>query len=307
MINEYRKNGYVLFRGILNQDEVKSARTAADSYFYSTGLRHMATTQYLNHAPLAKIPFHPKTIQAIRSLFGNDFTTFQYYMSQANTFGGWHIDAQSQGVNAEYLYEPDYMVSKCAFYLQDNEPTEWGGGLDVIPGSHLCGMFGHRFPWSRADRNGHISPLQWRLRDWRRSLLRPISLDIKAGDLLIFHACLWHRATPAAKGTLERGDRLNNLPREKMKYLINWEVSPLNKYVPYYLAHGRNLAVSGEQIFEDAMTVEFPRSYSSDLLELIRREKLSISEYRHADPKIIPGFSTYLDGVTLFMNSTTRG
>ena len=41
----------------------------------------------------------------------------------------------------DYIKDPSYRFTKCGIYLQDNT-EEWGGGIDILPGSHLFGLGG---------------------------------------------------------------------------------------------------------------------------------------------------------------------
>lgn len=299
LFREYWKNGYVLFRGVLSPEEIRAARVECDRH-HGDGNRYTSTREFLQMPSLAKIPFLEKSVTAARDLFG-DFTYFQYYMSQSDTYGGWHMDSQSQGIDSEYLFEKDYLVAKCALYLQDNEVETWGGGMDIIPGSHRATIFGHSFPISRRHRMGRMSRIQRELRDWRnKHLLKPVSLELKAGDLMIFHSCLLHKGTrPNPKFATVSGTRAQGIPRDKTKYLINWEVSPRNQYVPIYLAHGKVLADAGSRDFQHAVEARFPEDYSPEVQQLIARQGLHISEYRHADPNVKSGQEWNVGGLTV--------
>lgn len=54
-----------------------------------------------------------------------------------NSFGDWHKDTRAQEVAGHYFHwTPFYKVFTVALYFQDNSP-DVGGGLEVIPRSHL--------------------------------------------------------------------------------------------------------------------------------------------------------------------------
>ena len=76
-----------------------------------------------------------------------------------NSFGDWHKDTRAQEAAGHYFHwTPFYKVFTVAVYFQDNSP-DLGGGLEVIPKSHLTrrtahgssGISGTRLPSSIGD------------------------------------------------------------------------------------------------------------------------------------------------------------
>ena len=104
--------------------------------------------------------------------------------------GHWHKDTSAQlKAGHRFHFEPDYAMVQCALYFQDNS-VEYGGGVDVIPGSHRT-----------AD--SCSSPLQRVANRLRKKGLWPekrggTSVMGKAGDLVLFDFRIDHRGTPAA-------------------------------------------------------------------------------------------------------------
>jgi hypothetical protein len=79
---------------------------------------------------------HKPTIEILRKLLGNDFVVLRECAAHFQGFGGWHKDTTSQEFAGHlFQWSENYLMVEVAYYLQDND-EEYGGGLDVEPGSH---------------------------------------------------------------------------------------------------------------------------------------------------------------------------
>jgi hypothetical protein len=163
---------------------------------------------------------HKPLVEAVTSLMGEDFVYLPETAIQDSGFGGWHKDTSSQErAGHRFHWEPDFMMVQLAIYLQDN--CEYGGGLEVIPGSH-------RRPDIYRNRLRDRLKLE-RIRSEldNRGLWRSgYSVPSRAGDLVMFHFRLDHRATyPVIK---------TQAPEERRKLAIFLACSANNRHARAY-------------------------------------------------------------------------
>jgi phytanoyl-CoA dioxygenase PhyH len=286
-IKQFNETGGVLFKNLISKEEIAELRNSCDEYF-SSGETHMGTKDFLKIPKLAALPFHDNITNAIKAVFGDDYITVNQFVVGANLHNSkWHRDSDNQG-NKEYLFDSDYQVAKCGVYLQDNDP-EWCGGLEVIPGSHKASILGHRTPISRAHMKNNISRIQLKAIDIRDRFLNRVWLPIKAGDVFLFHANLIHRASQPLSDTLKknRGGYKNVQfvdplpPAEKFKYLIDWEVSPNNHYLPTYIKHqlSRSDEKDSSKLFVESAMSKFPENYPEWLVDKIKKNNINLVNY----------------------------
>jgi len=284
---KYAQDGGILFKGLLTKEEVSEIRRECDEY-HASGETHLGTADFLKRQALASLPFKPKVVEALASVLGRNYVTLNQFVVTANLHNPkWHRDSGNQG-NQEYLYDSDYMIAKCGVYSQDNDP-EWGGGLEVYPGSHKASFLGHRALFSRKHMRGHMSRIQlWGIAN-RDSNLKQLWLPFKAGDVFLVHANLIHRASQPLPSYPEkkRGGYKNvqiidpSLPQEKFKYLIDWEVSPMNRYLPVYLQHqvGRVEKNKSDKLYAESLGSRYPHDYPDWLVEKIEGQDTRVVNY----------------------------
>ena len=125
---------------------------------------------------------HPPLVESLSVVLGQDFTYLPEMAAHSSFFSKWHKDTQSpEAAGHEFHWDDDYLMVEAAIYLQDN--NEYGGGLDVVPGSH----------------NRPVATRKQRIQAWFERK-RPYSIPSKAGDLVLFHFRIDHRATPPKFG-----------------------------------------------------------------------------------------------------------
>jgi hypothetical protein len=279
LTRQFREEGYVLFRDVIPSREIAAAREASGRFFANGGT-HMFTRDFLRFPPLASLPFRANVMTEIRKVLGDDYATITQFSVTANLHSPiWHRDSQSAG-EREYLWDDDYLICKCGAYLQEND-HEWGGGMEIFPGSHRPGWLGHRTPFARLNPLGKLARLCQRVaRDARDHMIRPLWLPLKAGDVMLFHANLIHRASqPRRTTTVEDGYRVVDPPQDKVKYMIQWETSPNNRYLPIYLSHQASRAGKEGGIYSDSLEARFPADFDPDLVARIRDQGLRVANY----------------------------
>lgn len=199
---QFDKQGYLLIPGALTEEEVHRLRAALLSHFDHDRL---SETQFLTDVfsrfpDLRWLLFHRQTLSVLRSLLGEDFVFLREVGAHLNNFAsGWHRDTVAQErAGHTFHWADDYLMVEAAYYLQDNAP-EFGGGLDIYPGSH-------------NERNESSSNTQ-------------LSVPSRAGDLVIFHFRARHRSTPM---------RRIPAPPERHKVAIFIACSRNNRHVRSY-------------------------------------------------------------------------
>jgi hypothetical protein len=198
-INDFRRNGYLLVPNVLTADQVRSLRTALRAKFNTPGEERLPgdSSQYLfdifsRHPDLRWLLLHEPTLAALRSLLGEDFVVMREVAAHFQFFSGWHKDTSSQErAGHMFQWDDDYLMVEVTYYLQDNTP-EYGGGLDVHPGSHREPDYFIR----PSAPSGRVQRLLGKLigkggNDERKF----VSIPSKAGDLVIFDFRINHRAT----------------------------------------------------------------------------------------------------------------
>jgi ectoine hydroxylase-related dioxygenase (phytanoyl-CoA dioxygenase family) len=191
----FARDGYTVVPEVLTGAQVAGLRTSLQALFDAPeeslppGDSDTFLMDVLVRQPEIRwVLFHPPVLAALRGLLGDDFVVLPESVVQRNRFGGWHKDTTSQERTGLLFHRADdFLMVEAAIYLQDNS-TEHGGGLDVVPGSHRT-----RDPYVRPS-----------LTDKVRSKLglppsaprRFTQVASRAGDLVLFDFRLDHRATP---------------------------------------------------------------------------------------------------------------
>src|SRR3990167_11440807 len=133
--DSFRKNGFVIVRNVLTDEEVTDIRQYLDEWFktkHSNTQRFMLLPSILKHEFLYKLYFKPQIVNALRSALGPELSYIHDLHVQRNAFGvewpenakfpkrgtGWHIDAGSESTQY-YLREKSYKFAKCGILLQD--------------------------------------------------------------------------------------------------------------------------------------------------------------------------------------------
>lgn len=261
------EDGYALIRDVLTTEEVERARAVCDDHLLADAEAENeieATT--LLRAPALNFMFDERVVAALRRWLGGTLAYYPNYVARLNRFTGWHVD---HGFFPEFLpdashvYDPGFRHFQCVVYLQDNEPGA-GGGLDVRPGSHK---------WAIGDCAADQDEIARRYRD-------VVSIDSKAGDLIVFDGRLMHRGTPAGS------------PRELRKYGIFWSASradtrQIDRYIEYFrhrvdYLRTRNLPpeeLEREVRRHDLMrSVRFPDSYLPSAADVLREHGVTLAE-----------------------------
>ena len=153
MINEYLKNGYAILDNPFDNDTVKNLKNEIDDLFDNDEEVSLSVNNIKNEELFNKILeiLNTKEIQKFTkslsdhyktevSLLPNFHIMRNYHVNRltANRIG-WHRDVASE-FNYEYckdkLNNEKYVFGKVGVFLQENS-DDFGGAVDIIPGSHL--------------------------------------------------------------------------------------------------------------------------------------------------------------------------
>ena len=235
---QFDKDGYLVVRGIISAEQVRPLRQFMLAKFNlppdpqvhgdTDSTRVEVFTRY---PELRSLLFNERIVGMLRVLAGDDFVLLPESFAALNNFVNWHKDTtawERQGGHTIH-WEEDYRMIGFLYYLQDNT-EEYGGGLEVEPGSHLTPD-----PFIAREAEGSQRPLRKKIGSKMKALwykatgrkpntaFRPanaVSVPSKAGDLVVCHFRLNHRASQPQKFPL---------PREQEKICITGAISSNNR------------------------------------------------------------------------------
>jgi hypothetical protein len=157
---EFSKNGYILLKNVFSEEHCDKLRAQIFHKFDELKALDPYQIDYgLNQEQVFSIPdfweflVHEEVVRALKEILEHEYTIIPNFSVQKNKFGvgpvtiakilipnryGWHTDSGAEPFDPDHVAS-DYRFVKCGLYLQDNDP-EFGGGIDVVPGSHklLC-------------------------------------------------------------------------------------------------------------------------------------------------------------------------
>jgi len=228
LAKQFHKDGFVLIPGVLNNDEIAQLRSfALDQYDKPETEKFKGDTDkvlfamYNRHPSLRWLLFKEPTLNVVRKILGDSIAISREAAIQKGYYARWHKDSSPQERGGCYFqWQPDYFMVQVAYYMQDNDPHK-GGGLDVEPGSHR-----QKFdPFLRRERPTKFQQWMDKYFPLGEAVKHGHSILSKAGDAVIFHFRMNHRATQNVSGDA-------NVPL-KLAYMQNF--SRNNRYVADYV------------------------------------------------------------------------
>jgi len=276
-ILQFSEQGYVTVPGVLDEPTVRTVRTALIDVF-DAGVRHKGDIQLtggvegrgggVRHDVLERLPFlrdvvlRPPVLDALRSLLGDDFVFLPEMAAHDSRYGHWHKDTTPmERAGLRWHWAPDFEMVQCAIYFQDND--EFGGGLDVVPGSHtesdstppapkvtLLNRVGNKLGFRALTPKPTAPPPE----------PRGITLPSRAGDLVMFKFHCKHQATQP------RSFSVADLPPDKRKIALFFACSANNDHVGTYV----------EFVRSQYAHLADGHSYSRDLLDLAAERGVSL-------------------------------
>lgn len=252
--NFFNENGFVVIPDVITSEKIADLRQAYKEALEKYQLVTLTPTQFLEEIDIAKVIFESKVVEATREIVGPDYHMYPDFTIRENLYIPWHTDVSylpadvaNDGGTANFV--------QCSIYLQDNN-QETGGGLEVLSGSHLSRGIDRRNPTNTEG----------------LSFENPELTRSTAGALVFWDSRIVHRS-------------IKNKVPENSKLAIQWTVSANDNYSELYLdylrqraektrAHVSDQGKREEAFVNDIANIQFPGSFSSDLLGLISQQNL---------------------------------
>jgi ectoine hydroxylase len=201
-LDTFERDGYLFFPGLFSPAEVKTLIDEVPSLYSQQrpeNIREKGSdavrTNFAAHmysAPFARLGRHPRMIEPVMQIFGEELYMHQFKINGKMAFDGdvwqWH---QDYGTWKNDDQMPEARAMNIAIFL--DEVNEFNGPLMFIPGSHKLGVVDAKhdlsttsYPLWTVD-NDTISKLVG-----RGGIVSPKG---PAGSMILFHSCLMHAST----------------------------------------------------------------------------------------------------------------
>jgi len=211
-LEQFDRDGYLLFPSLFSSAEIKVLTDEVPRLFVQRRPENVrekdsdaVRTNFAAHMysqVFAKLARHPRMVEPVTQLFGEDVYMHQFKINGKVAFDGdlwqWHQDYGTWQAD-DLMPEPRAM--NIAIFL--NEVNEFNGPLMFIPGSHKLGVVD-----AAHDTTTTSYPLWTIDQDTIRKLVARggiVAPKGPAGSLIMFHACLVH----ASSSNLSPWDRWN--------------------------------------------------------------------------------------------------
>lgn len=292
----YKKNGYIIIRNLLNNDDVKKLREKILNYFAhlpdnKKDIVSLKPGDIIRDFPeIIEIQNKPVLIETLRTLFSksvNYVNTFQIQKNQSslNYRYGWHIDAGSQEkyqkLNKDLEDISSYQLAKIGIYLQDKSP--FGQSISVVPGLHKNAFL--RKLLFRFLKNKIFSKLTHKI------FVRDLQKDLKSGDAVIFDCRLPHRSSVTSQVVNRNLDADLSLDENSklVMYLEAGEKSSCETYLRNSLTR-----MIQEEVFEggkgDLFFADYLRFGEEDVANILSNNKINTTKdyipVAHLDKRI---------------------
>ena len=200
--DEFDRAGYLFFPELFGAQEIKALTDEVPALYAprrpenvreKTG--DVVRTNFAAHlysAPFARLARHPRMVEPVKQLFGEDVYMHQFKINGKQAFDGdvwqWH---QDYGTWRNDDQMPEARAMNVAIFLDD--VNEFNGPLMFIPGSHKLGVLD-----AEHDTSTTSYPL-WVINQAtikqlvdRGGIVAPKG---PPGSMILFHGCLVHAST----------------------------------------------------------------------------------------------------------------
>ena len=203
-LSQFDRDGYLFFPGLFTPEETQVLNDAVpelysrrEDYNVREKGKDAVRTNFAAHMysePFAKLARHPRMIEPVAELLGEDLYMHQFKVNGKMAFEGdvwqWHQD-YGTWLNDDLM--PTERAMNVAIFLDD--VTEHNGPLMFIPGSHKKGVVDAShdltttsYPLWTVD-NDLIRQLVQRAGGKQGGIVSPKG---PAGSMILFHSCLVH-------------------------------------------------------------------------------------------------------------------
>ena len=199
---QFDRDGYLFFPGLFTPQETQTLTDSVPALYsrreaYNVRERgsDAVRTNFAAHLysePFAKLARHPRMLEPVAQLLGEDLYMHQFKINGKMAFDGdvwqWHQD-YGTWVNDDHMPEPRAM--NVAIFL--DEVNEFNGPLMFIPGSHKLGVIE-----ASHDLTTTSYPLWTINHDTITKLVARggiVAPKGPPGSMIMFHSCLVHSST----------------------------------------------------------------------------------------------------------------
>jgi L-proline 4-hydroxylase len=201
-VEAFDRNGYLFFPGLFTAEEMKVLTDEVPRLYAQCRAENVrekgsdaVRTNFAAHmysAPFARLARHPRMVEPVRQVFGEDVYMHQFKINGKMAFDGdvwqWHQDYGTWKNDDDM---PDARAMNVAIFL--DEVNEFNGPLMFIPGSHKLGVLE-----AQHDVATTSYPLWTIDHDMIAKLVAHggiVAPKGPAGSMILFHSCLVHAST----------------------------------------------------------------------------------------------------------------
>jgi len=201
-LEQFDRDGYLFFPSLFAPAEIKALTDEVPALFAQRRPENVREKDsdavrtnfaaHLYNAMFARLGRHPRMIEPVKQLFGEDVYMHQFKINGKVAFDGdlwqWHQDYGTWQADDDM---PAARAMNIAIFL--NEVNEFNGPLMFIPGSHKLGVVE-----AAHDTTTTSYPLWTIDHDTIRKLVERGGLVAPkgpAGSMIVFHGCLVHGST----------------------------------------------------------------------------------------------------------------
>ena len=201
-LKAFDRDGYLFFPCLFRPEEIKVLRDEVPALYAERRPENVrektgdvVRTNFAAHlysAPFARLARHPRMVEPVRQVFGEELYMHQFKINGKQAFDGdvwqWH---QDYGTWANDDQMPEARAMNVAIFL--DEVNEFNGPLMFIPGSHKLGVLD-----AEHDTSTTSYPL-WTIDHatigklvQRGGIVAPKG---PPGSMILFHGCLVHASS----------------------------------------------------------------------------------------------------------------
>jgi len=201
-IRRFESDGYLFFENLFKKEEIKVLTDEVPSLYAQRrpeNVREKAgdvvRTNFAAHlysAPFARLARHPRMVEPVKQLFGEDVYMHQFKINGKAAFDGdvwqWHQDYGTWRADDQM---PEARAMNVAIFI--DEVNEFNGPLMFIPGSHKLGVLD-----AEHDTSTTSYPLWVINKSTIEKLVNRggiVAPKGPAGSMILFHGCLVHAST----------------------------------------------------------------------------------------------------------------
>jgi len=201
-LEQFDREGYLFFPSLFTRPEIQTlldevpslyAQRRPENVREKTG--DVVRTNFAAHlysAPFARLARHPRMVEPVKQLFGEDVYMHQFKINGKAAFDGdvwqWHQDYGTWRADDQM---PEARAMNVAIFL--DEVNEFNGPLMFIPGSHKLGVLD-----AEHDTSTTSYPLWVINKSTIEKLVNRggiVAPKGPAGSMILFHGCLVHAST----------------------------------------------------------------------------------------------------------------